>query len=83
MITKQNFTFQTYAEYNEETLMASEFTFKCVRVNVTYKNGSTIGSTMKSYEDYLGFIIRVKNNPNMLSYNVQPVEHSFDVQDYM
>lgn len=82
-IDPSQFTFQTYSEYCQATRECFEFTFKCVRSRTTYKDGQTIGAPLKTFEDYHNFIEGVTNNLNVESYHVYPVEHSFDVYDYM
>ena len=82
-ITKENFTFQTLREYYRETRERSEFTFNCVRIRTTYKDGQTIGNPLKTFEDYIEFIDRLEKSPNVKSYEVYPVKHGFDVFDYM
>jgi hypothetical protein len=77
------FTFQTFSEYCQATREFSEFTFNCVRIRTTYKDGQTIGSAHKTFEDFNSFIEQLKKSPNVESYHVYPVEHFFDVYDYM
>ena len=77
------FTFQTFSEYCQATREFSEFTFNCVRIRTTYKDGQTIGSAHKTFEDFNSFIENLKKSPNVESYHVYPVEHFFDVYDYM
>ena len=82
-ITNKDFTFQTFSEYFQETLVCSEFDYNCVRIRTTYKDGQTIVSTHKTFEDYNNFIEQLEKSPNVESYHVYPVEHFFDVYDYM
>ena len=82
-ITKENFTFQTLREYYRETRERSEFTFNCVRIRHTYKDGQTIDNPLKTFEDYIEFIDRLEESPNVKSYEVYPVKHGYDVFDYM
>ena len=82
-ITNKDFTFQTFSEYCQETQVCSEFDYNCVRIRTTYKDGQTIGSAHKTFEDFNSFIEQLKKSPNVESYHVYPVEHFFDVYDYM
>jgi len=82
-ITKENFTFQTFTEYCEETQVCSEFDFICVRIRTTYKDGQTIVCTQKTFEDYINFIEQLEKNPNVESYEVTPKETFFEREFYL
>jgi|GEM_PF-6216642 hypothetical protein len=82
-ITKENFTFQTFSEYCQETQVCSEFDFICVRIRTTYKDGQTIVSTQKTFEDYNNFIDQLEKNPNVESYEVTPKETFFEREFYL
>ena len=82
-ITKENFTFQTFTEYCEETQVCSEFDFICVRIRTTYKDGQTIVSTHKTFEDYNNFIEQLEKSPNVESYEVTPKETFFEREFYL
>ena len=77
------FTFQTYSEYCQATRECSEFTFNCVRIRHTYKDGQTIGSCLKTFEDYKNFIEGLEKSPNVESYHVYPVDHDWDQDHYL
>ena len=82
-ITKENFTFQTFTEYCEETRVCSEFDFICVRIRTTYKDGQTIVCTQKTFEDYNNFIEQLEKNLNVKSYEVTPKETFFERKFYL
>ena len=82
-ITKENFTFQTFTEYCEETQVCSEFDFICVRIRTTYKDGQTIVCTQKTFEDYINFIEQLEKNPNVESYEVTSKETFFEREFYL
>jgi len=82
-ITKENFTFQTFGEYCQETQVCSEFDFICVRIRTTYKDGQTIVCTQKTFEDYNNFIDQLEKNPNVESYEVTPLETFFEREFYL
>ena len=77
------FTFQTFSEYCQATREFSEFTFNCVRIRTTYKDGQTIGSAHKTFEDFNSFIEQLKKSPNVESYEVSPKETFFEREFYL
>ena len=82
-ITKENFTFQTFSEYCQEIQVCSEFDYNCVRIRTTYKDGQTIVSTHKTFEDYNNFIEQLEKSPNVESYEVSPKETFFEREFYL
>ena len=81
-ITNKDFTFQTVSEYCQETIKCSLFTFNCVRIKTTYKDGRIIDDPLNTFEDYNNFIEGVTNNPNVESYHVYPVKHGYERKFY-
>ena len=82
-ITKENFTFQTISEYFQKVREFNEFDFHCVRIRTTYKDGQTIVSTHKTFEDYNNFIEQLEKSPNVESYEVTPKETFFEREFYL
>ena len=82
-ITKENFTFQTFSEYCQKIREFNEFDFNCVRIRTTYKDGQTIVSTHKTFEDYNNFIEQLEKSPNVESYEVTPKETFFEREFYL
>ena len=82
-ITNKDFTFQTLREYYRETHVSSEFDYNCVRIRTTYKDGQTIVSTHKTFEDYNNFIEQLEKSPNVESYEVSPKETFFEREFYL
>tara|TARA_R100000455_G_C6152185_1_gene40918 strand:+ start:61 stop:327 length:267 start_codon:yes stop_codon:yes gene_type:complete len=82
-ITKENFTFQTVSEYFQKVREFNEFDFNCVRIRTTYKDGQTIVSTHKTFEDYNNFIEQLDMSPNVESYEVTPKETFFEREFYL
>ena len=64
-ITNKDFTFQTVSEYFQKVREFNEFDFHCVRIRTTYKDGQTIVSTHKTFEDYNNFIEQLEKSPNV------------------
>ena len=61
----------------------NEFDFHCVRIRTTYKDGQTIVSTHKTFEDYNNFIEQLEMSPNVESYEVTPKETFFEREFYL
>ena len=77
------FTFKTEKDLFAKQREQYEFNYKCIRVDVLYKDGYKVDFPIKTEEDYHNFLLDDKWQSRIEKFNVYSTDHFHDGYKYL
>ena len=80
---KFEFTFKTEKELFTKHRELFEFNYKCIRVDVLYKDGYNVDFPIKTEEDYHNFLLDNKWQERIEKFSAYKTDHFHDGHKYL
>ena len=77
------FTFKTEKDLMEKQFNHMEFDYKCIRVDVLYKDGYHVDCPIKTEEEYHNFLLNDKWQERIEKFNAYKTDHFYDGYKYL
>ena len=76
------FTFKTESELSEKKRTTWEFNYKCIRVDVLYKDGYKVDFPIKTEEDYHNFLLDNEWQERIEKFSAYKTDHIYYPKEY-
>ena len=80
---KFEFTFKTEEDLMEKQFNHMEFDYKCIRVDVLYKDGYHVDCPIKTEEEYHDFLLNSDWQERIKKFNAYKTDHNYDGYKYL
>ena len=77
------FTFKTEKDLDKKKFDYMEFDYKCIRVDVVYKDGYKVDFPIKTEEDYHNFLLDDKLQERIEKFKAYKTDHFHDGHKYL
>ena len=77
------FTFKTEGDLMKKQFNHMEFEYKCIRVDILYKDGYHVDAPIKTEEEYHDFLLNSEWQERIVKFNAYKTDHFYDGYKYL